>query len=119
MTLQNPVVATPPFHPDVVKSVVVKIIDLCPLSSVGWCSGTSKKPNSYAILSSYREIFFAVAQSSLYHLYSAGAYLNFDLAYPSKAIPDDFFPSNVSLYGYKVVAFQFDTTTSLTQLHGL
>jgi hypothetical protein len=35
-------------------------------------------------------------------MYSAGAYLNFDLVYPSSAIPDDFFPSNVSLYGYKV-----------------
>ena len=56
LTLQNPVVATPPFHPDVVKSVVVKIIDLCPLSSVGWCSGTSKKPNSYAALCISREL---------------------------------------------------------------
>lgn len=31
-----------------------------------------------------------------------GHQLNFDLAYPSPAIPDDFFPSDVSLYGYTV-----------------
>jgi len=31
-----------------------------------------------------------------------GQYLNFDLAYPSSAIPDDFFPSDEKLYGYKV-----------------
>ena len=31
-----------------------------------------------------------------------GQYLNFDLAYPSSAIPDNFFPSNEKLYGYKV-----------------
>jgi len=30
-----------------------------------------------------------------------GQYLNFDLAYPSSAIPDNFFPSNEKLYGYK------------------
>lgn len=30
-----------------------------------------------------------------------GQYLNFDLAYPSSAIPDDFFPSNETFYGYK------------------
>ena len=33
---------------------------------------------------------------------SAGNYLNFDLAWPSSSIPDDFFPSNESFYGYKV-----------------
>lgn len=32
----------------------------------------------------------------------AGAFLNFDLAYPSQAIPDDFFPSDEALYGYTV-----------------
>ena len=30
-----------------------------------------------------------------------GQYLNFDLAYPSSAIPSNFFPSNEKLYGYK------------------
>ncbi|KDR75181.1 hypothetical protein GALMADRAFT_249136 [Galerina marginata CBS 339.88] len=77
LTLLNPVIATPPFFPSVVKYIVVKITDLCPLSQTGWCSGTTSKPNS------------------------AGAYLNFDLAYPSKAVPDDFFPSNAAVYGYK------------------
>lgn len=33
---------------------------------------------------------------------SGGAYLNFDLAFPSQAIPSDFFPSNASYYGYTV-----------------
>ncbi|CAA7261716.1 unnamed protein product [Cyclocybe aegerita] len=77
LTLLNPVVATPPFFPEVVKSIVIKITDLCPLSESGWCSGRTDRTNS------------------------AGAHLNFDLAYPSKAIPDDFFPSNETLYGYK------------------
>ncbi|RDB25131.1 hypothetical protein Hypma_007748 [Hypsizygus marmoreus] len=76
LTLLNPVIATPPFIPPVTKSIVVKITDLCPLSANGWCSGTESKPNA------------------------AGQYLNFDLAFPSAAIPNDFFPSNVALYGY-------------------
>ncbi|KAJ6625466.1 hypothetical protein B0H10DRAFT_2001442 [Mycena sp. CBHHK59/15] len=42
----------------------------------GWCSGTQNKTNP------------------------GGQYINFDLAYPSSAIPDNFFPSNASLYGY-------------------
>lgn len=77
LTLLNPVVATPPFTPEETKHIVVKIIDLCPLSQNGWCSGTTKKTNN------------------------AGASLNFDLAYPSSAIPSDFFPHNEKLYGYK------------------
>jgi len=76
LTLLSPVIATPPFHPSVVKHIVVKITDLCPLSKSGYCSGTTTKPNS------------------------AGDYINFDLAFPSVGIPTDFFPSNVSLYGY-------------------
>lgn len=76
LTLVAPVTASPPFFPSVVKSVVVKVTDLCPLSQNGWCSGTASKPNA------------------------AGQYINFDLVYPSSAIPDDFFPSNVTLYGY-------------------
>ncbi|KAG8778006.1 hypothetical protein FRC16_003991, partial [Serendipita sp. 398] len=31
----------------------------------------------------------------------AGHYLNFDLAFPSTSIPEDFFPSNESYYGYR------------------
>jgi hypothetical protein len=33
-----------------------------------------------------------------FFLCRAGHYLNFDLAFPSIAIPDDFFPSNVTEY---------------------
>ncbi|KAF8635228.1 hypothetical protein AX17_004003 [Amanita inopinata Kibby_2008] len=73
LTLLNPVVADPPFKPPVTKSVVVKVTDLCPFAKGGWCGGTSSKPNS------------------------AGAFLNFDLAFPSQAIPADFFPSNETL----------------------
>ncbi|KAF9452711.1 hypothetical protein P691DRAFT_756102 [Macrolepiota fuliginosa MF-IS2] len=76
LTLINPVIATPPFHPSQVKSIVVKVTDLCPLSQDGWCSGQANKPNA------------------------AGVYLNFDLAYPSNAIPNDFFPSDEKTYGY-------------------
>lgn len=77
LTLVNPLVATPPFYPKETKHVVVKIADLCPLSEDGWCSGTREKTNS------------------------GGSQLNFDLAYPSAAIPKDFFPHNETLYGYK------------------
>ncbi|EKM80667.1 hypothetical protein AGABI1DRAFT_126718 [Agaricus bisporus var. burnettii JB137-S8] len=76
LTLQNPVIANPPFHP-APKSITVKITDLCPFTQGGWCGATTDEPNA------------------------GDAYLNFDLAYPSDAIPDDFFPSDESLYGYK------------------
>ena len=46
LTLLNPVIATPPFYPSVVKHIVVKVTDLCPLSKTGYCSGTNAKPNS-------------------------------------------------------------------------
>ncbi|PPQ89736.1 hypothetical protein CVT25_014137 [Psilocybe cyanescens] len=82
LTLLNPVIATPPFNPSVVKFIVVKVTDLCPLSQTGWCSGTTSKPNS------------------------AGAFLNFDLAYPSKAIPDDFFPSDEADFGVWNITYQ-------------
>ncbi|PBK91506.1 hypothetical protein ARMGADRAFT_1166331 [Armillaria gallica] len=76
LTLLNTWTSTPPFYPSVTKHIVVKVTDLCPLSGDGWCSATESKPNP------------------------SGKYLNFDLAYPSDAIPDNFFPSNASLYGY-------------------
>ncbi|KAF8894017.1 RlpA-like double-psi beta-barrel-protein domain-containing protein-containing protein [Infundibulicybe gibba] len=76
LTLMNTFLSNPPFYPPTPKSLVIKITDLCPLSKNGWCSATESKPNS------------------------AGNYLNFDLAFPSEAIPSDFFPSNVTLYGY-------------------
>lgn len=97
LTLVAPVTASPPFFPSVVKSVVVKVTDLCPLSRNGWCSGTASKPNASVI---------PILPGSFSHWSkpSAGQYINFDLVYPSSAIPDDFFPSNVTLYGYTVRA---------------
>ncbi|KAK7472704.1 hypothetical protein VKT23_000815 [Stygiomarasmius scandens] len=78
LTLLNTFLSVPPFFPPTPKSVVVKVTDLCPLSTTGWCNATQEGPNM------------------------AGHYLNFDLAYPSDAIPDDFFPSDASYYGYTV-----------------
>ncbi|TDL25923.1 hypothetical protein BD410DRAFT_783914 [Rickenella mellea] len=75
LTLLNTFLSDPPFYPSVVKSVVIKVTDLCPISS-DWCTATESKPNQ------------------------AGNYLNFDLAFPSPSIPSDFFPSNATLYGY-------------------
>lgn len=46
LTLLNPVIANPPFKPNVTKSIVVKIIDLCPFSEDGLCGATAQKPNS-------------------------------------------------------------------------
>ncbi|KAI0790767.1 RlpA-like double-psi beta-barrel-protein domain-containing protein-containing protein [Abortiporus biennis] len=76
LTLLNTFLSDPPFFPDVAKSIVVKITDLCPAPGGTWCSATASQPNE------------------------GGSFLNFDLAWPSPAIPDDFFPSNASFYGY-------------------
>ncbi|TBU33859.1 RlpA-like double-psi beta-barrel-protein domain-containing protein-containing protein [Dichomitus squalens] len=76
ITLLNSYTGTPPFIPNVTKSVVVKVIDLCPVGGAGWCSATPDKPNP------------------------SGQYINFDLSWPSAGIPDDFFPSDEALYGY-------------------
>ena len=62
LTLVNPIIATPPFHPDVTKSIFVKITDLCPLSTTGWCSGTKTKPNSYDLF----QLSFSAETSSSY-----------------------------------------------------
>ncbi|KAI0302618.1 RlpA-like double-psi beta-barrel-protein domain-containing protein-containing protein [Russula brevipes] len=75
LTLLNSFLSNPPYYPTETKSVVVKITDLCPYSTNGWCNGTVNGPNA------------------------GGGYLNFDLAFPSSSIPSDFFPSNVTLYG--------------------
>ncbi|KAI0344706.1 hypothetical protein BDW22DRAFT_1354845 [Trametopsis cervina] len=76
LTLLNTYTADPPFFPDVTKSIVIKVTDLCPSGGNGWCSASQGHPNQ------------------------GGAFINFDLAWPSSSIPDDFFPSNASLYGY-------------------
>ncbi|KAL4074223.1 RlpA-like double-psi beta-barrel-protein domain-containing protein-containing protein [Scleroderma yunnanense] len=76
LTLLNAFLSDPPFYPNTTNSVVVKITDLCPYSQRGWCNATTTGPNR------------------------GGHYLNFDLAWPSVSIPDTFFPSDPSLYGY-------------------
>ncbi|KAI0823743.1 RlpA-like double-psi beta-barrel-protein domain-containing protein-containing protein [Trametes gibbosa] len=76
LTLLNTYTSEPPFFPNVTKSVVVKVTDLCPVGGAGWCSAMPGKPNK------------------------GGQYINFDLAWPSVAIPDDFFPSDAAFYGY-------------------
>ncbi|THH12897.1 hypothetical protein EW146_g7265 [Bondarzewia mesenterica] len=76
LTLLNTFLSDPPFYPSEAKSLIIKVTDLCPLSITGWCNATASDPNA------------------------AGNYLNFDLAYPSSSIPDNFFPSNESYYGY-------------------
>jgi len=74
LTLLNTFLSDPPFFPSTNPSITIKVTDLCPGST--WCGATVGKPNT------------------------AGHYLNFDLAFPSTAIPSNFFPSNEALYGY-------------------
>lgn len=74
LTLLNTIYSDPLWYPDPTKSIVVKVTDLCP--GPGLCGATEGNPNS------------------------VGAYLNFDLAYPSTAIHDGWYPANVSYYGY-------------------
>lgn len=93
LTLVNPVIASPPFYPSVTKFIVVKVTDLCPLSETGYCNATDSRPNG--CVPSYLTTLHMPITSL-----RAGAYLNFDLAYPSSAIPDNFFPSDQALYGY-------------------
>ncbi|KAG9316281.1 RlpA-like double-psi beta-barrel-protein domain-containing protein-containing protein [Chiua virens] len=81
LTLLDAFTANPPFYPNSTNSVVVKISDLCPLSSKGWCNATTSGPNA------------------------GGAYLNFDLAWPSTSIPNSFFPSDAALYGMPLLDF--------------
>lgn len=45
LTLLNTYTPEPPFFPEVSKSVVVKVTDLCPLGGNGWCSATPDHPN--------------------------------------------------------------------------
>ncbi|PVF96755.1 hypothetical protein CPB86DRAFT_786686 [Serendipita vermifera] len=73
----NTFLSTPSFYPpeEDLRDIVVKITDLCPTWSA-WCEATADEPNE------------------------AGNYLNFDLAFPSPSVPENFFPSNASYYGY-------------------
>lgn len=47
LTLLNTYAPEPPFFPDVTKSVVIKVTDLCPVGGNGWCSATADKPNQF------------------------------------------------------------------------
>lgn len=46
LTLVDAFTANPRFYPNVTSSVVVKITDLCPLSTKGWCNATTSRPNA-------------------------------------------------------------------------
>jgi len=46
LTLVDAFTANPRFYPNVTSSVVVKITDLCPLSTKGWCNATTSGPNA-------------------------------------------------------------------------
>lgn len=95
LTLLNTYAPDPPFFPDVTKSVVIKVTDLCPTGGNGWCSATAGHPNQC--------VLFPFSLSAvIYFTCRGGQYINFDLAWPSSSIPSDFFPSNVSFYGYSV-----------------
>lgn len=48
LTLLNTFLSEPPFFPNVTKSVVVKVTDLCPLGGQ-WCSATPEKANRCVI----------------------------------------------------------------------
>ncbi|OBZ67018.1 hypothetical protein A0H81_12803, partial [Grifola frondosa] len=76
LTLLDTYTSDPPFFPNVTNSIVIKVTDLCPAGGNGWCSATATKPNQ------------------------GGQFINFDLAWPSTSIPNDFFPSDEALYGY-------------------
>lgn len=95
LALLNTYTPNPPFFPDVTKSVVIKVTDLCPLGGNGWCSATVGHPNQFVV-----QRIQNAHDTDL--VCRGGQYINFDLAWPSSSIPDDFFPSNVSLYGYSV-----------------
>jgi hypothetical protein len=46
LTLLNTFLSNPPYYPTTKKSIVIKITDLCPLSTTGWCNGTASGPNA-------------------------------------------------------------------------
>jgi hypothetical protein len=52
LSLLNTFLSDPPFFPPTPKSIVVKVTDLCPLSTTGWCNATTSGPNAYVLFSS-------------------------------------------------------------------
>jgi len=81
LQLINTIDSTPTWYPASPPSIVIKVTDLCPLGG-SWCNATSTSPNA------------------------AGLFANFDLAWDSPSdgaqhgIPENFYPTNVSYYGY-------------------
>ncbi|KAF8331077.1 RlpA-like double-psi beta-barrel-protein domain-containing protein-containing protein [Cantharellus anzutake] len=79
--LVNTIASDPIWYPANPPSLVIKITDECP-DGGPWCNATEDSPNA------------------------AGLFINFDLAWQSRSegeqhdIPYDWFPSNVSYYGY-------------------
>ena len=49
LTLLDTYAPDPPFFPQVTKSVVIKVTDLCPAGGNGWCSATADKPNQSVV----------------------------------------------------------------------
>ena len=49
LTLLNTFLSNPPFYPSDSKSIIIKVTDLCPLSSDGWCDATQAKKNPYVL----------------------------------------------------------------------
>ena len=46
LTLIDAFTANPRFYPNVTKSVIIKVTDLCPLSKSGWCNATTQGVNA-------------------------------------------------------------------------
>ncbi|KAF8313146.1 hypothetical protein DL93DRAFT_2138113 [Clavulina sp. PMI_390] len=77
LQLINSILSDPPWYPANPPSIVVKITDKCPLGPP-WCNATESAPNA------------------------GGHWVNFDFAWPSEngAVPDNWYPTNESYYGY-------------------
>jgi hypothetical protein len=46
LSLLNTFLSDPPFFAPAPRSIVVKLTDLCPLSTTGWCNATTSGPNA-------------------------------------------------------------------------
>lgn len=91
LTLLNTIYSDPQWYPNPTKSIVVKVTDLCP--GPGLCGATEGNPNSYVFTN------ISSLSTCLSKRFRVGTYLNFDLAYPSTAIHEGWYPANVSYYG--------------------
>jgi EXPB1-like domain 1 len=110
LQLINTIDSTPTWYPASPPSIVIKVTDLCP-SGGSWCNATSTSPNAYVILNGPSIFYFLLStkpQFTKTTLTRAGLFANFDLAWDSPSdgvqhgIPENFYPTNVSYYGYSV-----------------